>query len=203
VDELVALGPDHASMYMLELYPNAPLRDEMARSRWSLAPDDDAAEMYLSGLARMDAAGYVQYEISNVARPGRHSRHNLKYWMDGEWVGVGCGAHSTRAGTRWKNVASTEDYIAAAMNGQSAAVEIRVMSPQERLEDGLFTGLRLNAGLDLAVVNDRYGVDVWSEYGGELQHFVDQGILFYDGRLLRLTRAGMLLAHEIMAVFIR
>ena len=203
VDELVALRPDHASMYMLELYPNAPLRDEMARSRWSLAPDDDAAEMYLSGLARMDAAGYVQYEISNVAHPGRHSRHNLKYWTDGEWVGVGCGAHSTREGTRWKNVASTEDYITATTNGQSAAVEMRVMSPQERLEDALFTGLRLNAGLDLAVVNDRYGVDVWSEYGGELQHFVDQGILFYDGRLLRLTRPGMLLAHEIMAVFIR
>jgi oxygen-independent coproporphyrinogen-3 oxidase len=151
----------------------------------------------------MDSAGYVQYEISNVARPGHHSRHNLKYWRDGEWVGVGCGAHSTRAGSRWKNLPSTEDYITTTMNGQSAAIDVRWLSQQERLEDALFTGLRLNVGVDLAVVNDRYGVDVWSEYGGELQHFLDQGILFYDGRLLRLTRAGMLLAHEIMAVFIR
>jgi oxygen-independent coproporphyrinogen-3 oxidase len=203
VDELIELGPDHASMYLLELYPNAPLRDEMARGRWSLAPDDDAAEMYLTGLARMDAAGYVQYEISNVARPDRYSRHNMKYWMDGEWLGFGCGAHSTRAGTRWKNVSSTEDYIIATMNAQSTAREVRSLSSQERLEDALFTGLRLNAGLDLAVVKDRYKVDVWSEYGEELQPFADQGILSYDGRSLRLTRAGMLLAHEVMAVFIR
>jgi oxygen-independent coproporphyrinogen-3 oxidase len=96
IDALIALGPDHASLYLLELYPNAPLRDAMARSQWSVAPDDDAAEMYLSGLDRMDKAGYIQYEISNTARLGRESRHNLKYWSDGEWRGFGCGAHSTR-----------------------------------------------------------------------------------------------------------
>ena len=203
VDHLIELGPDHASMYLLELYPNAPLRDEMARSRWSLAPDDDAAEMYLSGLARMDQAGYEQYEISNVARPGRRSRHNMKYWADEEWLGFGCGAHSTRDGRRWKNVSSTEDYISATTAGQSTATDVRVLLPQEQLEDALFTGLRLSDGLDLAVVNERYGVDVWAHYGGELQPFVNQGVLSYDGRSLRLSRAGMLLAHEIMAVFIR
>ena len=109
VDALIELGPEHASMYLLEIYPNAPLRDAMARGAWSVAPEDDAAEMYLSGLDRMDSAGYVQYEISNVARPGRESRHNLKYWTDGEWLGFGCGAHSTRRGVRWKNRAATEE----------------------------------------------------------------------------------------------
>jgi len=202
VDALIALGPDHASMYLLELYPNAPLRDAMARGRWSVAPEDDAAEMYLSGLDRMDKAGYVQYEISNVARLGRHSRHNLKYWTDGEWLGFGSGAHSTRAGTRWKNIAATEAYISAVAAGGQVATERRPLSAEERLEDALFTGLRLNAGLDLPGVKTRYGVDVWGRYGGELQPFVDQGILLYDGRSLRLPRAGMLLAHEIMAVFI-
>ena len=109
---LIALGPDHASLYLLELYPNAPLREEMARARWSLAPDDDAADMYLWALDRLESAGYGQYEISNVARPGRESRHNLKYWQDGAWLGFGCGAHSTRGALRWKNVAPTSDYIA-------------------------------------------------------------------------------------------
>ena len=202
VDALIALGPDHASMYMLEIYPNAPLRDTMARSRWSVAPDDDVAEMYLSGLGRMDAAGYVQYEISNVARPGCLSRHNLKYWTDGEWLGFGCGAHSTRVGTRWKNLSATEEYISAVAAGAPVATECRVLSADERLEEALFTGLRLSAGLDLRAVRDRYGVDVWSRYGQELRPFVDQGILLYDGQSLRLQRAGMLLAHEIMAVFI-
>ena len=202
VEALIELGPDHASMYMLEIYPNAPLRDAMARGRWSVAPEDDAAEMYLSGLDRMDEAGYVQYEISNVARPGRHSRHNLKYWTDGEWLGFGCGAHSTRAGTRWKNVSAVEDYVRSVAAGGPIVTERRPLSAEQQLEEALFTGLRLNAGLDLRAVKDRYDVDVWSRYGGELQPFVDQGVLSHDGRVLRLPRAGMLLAHEIMAVFI-
>ena len=101
----IEVGPEHASLYLLELYPNAPLKEEMARSGWSLAPDDDAAEMYLWSLERLDRAGYGQYEISNVARPGRESRHNLKYWTDGEWAAFGCGAHATIGGVRSRNVA--------------------------------------------------------------------------------------------------
>ena len=78
---------------------NAPLRDEMARAGLSPAPDDDAAEMYLGGLERLDSAGFEQYEISNVARPrSRRSRHNLKYWQEGEWLGFGSGAHATFRG---------------------------------------------------------------------------------------------------------
>jgi len=203
VDALIELGPEHASMYLLEIYPNAPLRDAMARGAWSLAPEDDAAEMYLAGLARMDSAGYVQYEISNVARPGRESRHNLKYWTDGEWLGLGCGAHSTRRGVRWKNRAAPEDYIAAVTAGGQLATDRRVLTDAERLEEALFMGLRLNGGLDLQEVKSRYAVDVWREYGRELQPFVDGGLLVYDDRSLRMPRQGMLLAHEVMAVFIR
>ncbi len=212
VDALIDVGPDHASLYLLEVYPNAPLRDEMARAKWSLAPDDDAAEMYLGAMGRLDGAGYEQYEISNVARPGRASRHNLKYWQDGEWRGFGCGAHSTRSGVRWKNISSTSEYIAAVNGGgQSASpfgllrpsleVDRRELSRQERLEDAMFTGLRLTRGVDLEAMKSRYGVDVWERYGAELQPFVDEGLLIYDSAL-RLTRPGMLLAHEIMTVFI-
>jgi oxygen-independent coproporphyrinogen-3 oxidase len=203
VDALIELGPEHASMYLLEIYPNAPLRDAMARGAWSVAPEDDAAEMYLSGLDRMDSAGYVQYEISNVARPGRASRHNLKYWTDGEWLGFGCGAHSTRRGVRWKNRAAPEEYIAAVTAGGQLATDRRVLTDAEQLEEALFMGLRLNDGLDLQEVKSRYAVDVWQEYGRELQPFVDGGLLVYDGRSLRMPRQGMLLAHEVMAVFIR
>jgi oxygen-independent coproporphyrinogen-3 oxidase len=203
VNALIELAPEHASMYLLEIYPNAPLRDAMARGTWSVAPEDDAAEMYMSGLDRMDSAGYVQYEISNVARPGRASRHNLKYWTDGEWVGFGCGAHSTRRGVRWKNPSATEEYISAVAAGGQLAIDRRVLTDAERLEEALFMGLRLTDGVDLQEVKDRYAVDVWQEYGGELQPFVDGGVLVYDGRSLRMPRQGMLLAHEVMAVFIR
>jgi oxygen-independent coproporphyrinogen-3 oxidase len=76
------------------------------------------------------------------------------------------------------------------------------MSAEEQIEDALFTGLRLTAGLDLPALKARYGVDVWERFGGELQVFVDEGLLIYDGAALRLTRTGMLLANEIMTVFI-
>jgi oxygen-independent coproporphyrinogen-3 oxidase len=202
VDALIALGPDHASMYLLELYPNAPLRDAMARARWSLAPEDDAADMYMSGLERMDTAGYFQYEISNVARPGRESRHNLKYWRDGAWLGFGCGSHSTREGVRWKNLSSTEEYISAVARGGQLSTDRRELSARERFEEAVFMGLRLAEGIDLRSLKQRHGIDVWTEFGAELQPFVDQRLLIYHGDRLRLTRGGMLLAHEVMTVFI-
>jgi oxygen-independent coproporphyrinogen-3 oxidase len=202
VDSLIDCHPEHASLYLLELYPNAPLKEEMARAGWSLAPDDDAAEMYLASLEKLDQAGYHQYEISNVARPGRESRHNLKYWSDGEWLGFGCGAHSTRAGVRWKNASATEDYVARVTAGQAVAIDRRAMSPDERLEEALFTGLRLSDGVDLEEVGRRYGVDVWSRFGSGLQPFLEEGLLVRTGPRLRLTRGGMLVANEVMQVFV-
>ena len=202
VDEAIALGPEHLSLYLLEVYPNAPLKDDMARARWSQAPDEDAATMYVTAMERLEAAGYDQYEISNVARPGRASRHNLKYWTDGEWLGFGCGAHSTRDASRWKNVAGTDEYIDRIQRGESPAVDVRRLPPEERLGDALFTGLRLTNGVSLDVIRERYGVDVWQRYGRDLEPFVDAGVLRREGRRLWLTRGGMLLAHEVMAVFV-
>ena len=202
VEGLIELGPEHASLYLLELYPNAPLRDEMARRGWSLAPDEDAATMYLWALGRLEEVGYEQYEISNVARRGKYSRHNLKYWTDGEWLGFGCGAHSTRAGVRWKNVGGTEDYVARIRRGEDPVGERRVLTAAERLGDALFTGLRLNDGVDLVAVRSRYGVDVRQRYGPALVPFVEAGLLVGEEDRLQLTRQGMLLANEIMSVFV-
>ena len=205
VEALIDLQPDHASLYLLEIYPNSPLRDEMARSGWSVAPDDDAAEMYLEGLARLDRAGLQQYEISNVARaPTRRSRHNLKYWQEGEWLGFGCGAHATFRGERWRVLNSTLDYINHVSNGQDVRLDRRTLDDDERLEEALFMGLRLTEGLDLAALRRRHGIDIWMRYGQDLAPYVTAGILRHDsGRSLALTRNGMLLASEVMTVFIR
>lgn len=204
VDELIARRPDHASLYLLEIYPNAPLRDEMARAGWSVAPDDDAAEMYVEAMARLEAGGYQQYEISNVARgAARRSRHNLKYWQDGEWLAFGCGAHATFGGERWKTISSTTDYIDAVATGRDVRVDRRVLDSGEQLEEALFMGLRLVDGLDLAGISDRYGIDIWQRYGQDLSRYVSAGLLVHEpGRRLALTRHGMLLANEVMSVFI-
>jgi oxygen-independent coproporphyrinogen-3 oxidase len=202
IDAAIAIAPDHLSLYMLEVYPNAPLKDDMARARWSQAPDEDVAAMYLGAMERLDEAGFAQYEISNVARPGRASRHNLKYWTDGEWLGFGCGAHSTRRGVRWKNISGTADYIAEVGRGGVLAVDRRCLTPDEQLGDALFTGLRLVDGIDVNAIQTRYGVDVWRRFGADLEPFLEAGCLRRTESRLSLTREGMLLAHEVMSVFV-
>ncbi|MEE2963021.1 MAG: radical SAM family heme chaperone HemW [Acidobacteriota bacterium] len=202
VETLVGLDPDHVSFYLLELYPNAPLKDEMARGGWAQAPQDRAADMYHVGVDRLAAAGYEQYEISNAAHAGRRSRHNLKYWSDGAWVGFGCGAHSTCAGERWQNVSGIGDYIDLVDEGRAPVGNHRRLSMEERLTDTMFLGLRLSDGIDMGAVRRQYGVDVWSRWGSELAPFVESGLLVRKSDRLRLTRSGMLLANEVMQVFV-
>ena len=188
---------------MLEVYPNAPLRDVMARRAGRSRPTTMWPRCTCESMERLERAGYEQYEISNVAKPGRRSRHNLKYWRDGEWLGVGPGAHSTRHGVRWKNVASTPEYIAAVAAGTQRELERRELTAETRVRGGAVHRAAPGRWRDACTTcNARYGVDVWARYGEALQPFVDEGWLIYDGGTLRLTRAGMLVAHEVMAVFV-
>jgi oxygen-independent coproporphyrinogen-3 oxidase len=202
VDRAIALEPDHLSLYLLELYPNAPLKESMARQAWSQAPDDEAADMYLAALDTLDAAGFEQYEISNVARPGFWSRHNVKYWQSGDWRGFGCGAHSTVDGVRWKNVAATPAYIEHLRIGRDVGVERERLSDESRRQEALFTGLRLTDGIDGGNFSRRFGVDPWAVYGGELAPVVDDGLMWRHETRFGLTRRGMLVANEILATFV-
>ena len=126
--------PDHLSLYLLEVYPNAPLKDDMARARWSQAPDDDAAAMYLTAMERLEGPLRAVRNLERRAGPVHRSRHNLKYWTDGEWLGFGCGAHSTR---RWRAV---EECLGngrlhrAGKWWQCARRERRLLTADERLE---------------------------------------------------------------------
>jgi oxygen-independent coproporphyrinogen-3 oxidase len=211
VDRAIALEPDHLSLYLLELYPNAPLREAMARAAgagvkdtgaWAQAADDEAADMYVDAFERLDRAGLGQYEISNAAKPGRESRHNLKYWTSGAWRGFGCGAHTTLDGGRWHNLASTTEYIDRMARGRSVASSLRTLTMAERVEEALFTGLRLTQGIDRTPFRARYGVDPWERYGASLAAPVDAGLMWRTGEAFGLTRAGMLMANEILAMFV-
>ena len=202
VKSLLELEPEHASFYLLELYPNAPLREDMARSGVSLAPEEDAVQMYLETLEMTDVAGYEQYEISNVSKPGKKCRHNLKYWTDGEWLGFGCGAHSTRGGSRWSNISETVRYIENGTSGQEGVLSKRGLSDDEWLGDALFMGLRLTEGLDLRLIEQRYGISVMEKYGAALAPFIEKKRLLWESGRLRLTREGMLIANDIMGAFV-
>lgn len=199
---VLTLAVDHVSLYMLEVYPQAPLRQAMARAGVTQPGDEVAAEMYERGLARLEAAGFAQYEISNAARPGREARHNLKYWSDGAWLGFGCGAHSTVGAERWRNVTATAEYVQRIGAGAEPVSERSVRPTEERLQDALFMGLRRSAGIDLESIGRRYGVDVWERYGEALAPYLQADLLRKAGARLQLSRRGMLLAHEVMSVFV-
>ena len=212
IEDAIVLAPDHLSIYLLELYPNAPLKESIARAvapsgggstaAWTQAPDDDAADMYLEGLDRLDEAGFAQYEISNVARPGFESRHNLKYWQAGAWYGFGCGAHSTVDGVRWKNVASTTAYVERITAGAPVEVDREDLSAEGRTTEALFTGLRLAQGIETRNFEARFGVDPWSRYSTVLQPFVDEGLMWARDGCFGMTRRGMLVANELLVTFV-
>jgi oxygen-independent coproporphyrinogen-3 oxidase len=155
--------------------------------------------MYLQGLERLDRAGFVQYEISNVAREGFASRHNLKYWRSGDWRGFGCGAHSTVAGRRWQNVAGTSEYVGRVAQGLPIAIEGRTLSSTERIEEAVFTALRLSEGIDRRNFQERFGVDPWSSYGELLGPYVEAGLVWQASNRFGLTREGMLVSSEILS----
>ena len=205
VEALIALEPEHASLYLLEIYPNAPLKDAMAQGQWARASDDDAAEMYERAMAMLEVAGLEQYEISNVARPGRVSRHNVKYWTGGAWHGLGAGAHGTVGARRWRNIADTRAFIASLEAHHLPEADVRQLPDEERLQEALFMGLRLREGIDLAELGERYGVDLRATYGERLAPYVAAGLLDeagYEAGRLRLTHRGRLLANEVLAVFV-
>ena len=110
VDALIALGPDHASLYLLEMYPNAPL-ERTWRERSGRWRPTTTRRRCICRDCKAGRRGLRAVRDFERRRPGRPSRHNLKYWTDGEWLGFGCGAHSTRAGVRWKNLSATAEYI--------------------------------------------------------------------------------------------
>jgi len=213
VESAIDLAPDHLSLYLLELYPNAPLKESMARLRssgatarqamsWQQSSDDEAADMYVEALERLERAGLEQYEISNVARPGYRSRHNVKYWQGGEWLGFGCGAHTTARGRRWRNVSATVDYCDRLEAGRPVTLDDRALDVGERVEEALFTGLRMTDGIDGRNFAARYGVDPWSRYGDALSPFVADGFVWRRAAAFGLTRKGMLVANEILATFV-
>src|SRR5262249_8375914 len=127
---------------------------------------------------------------------------NVKYWQSGNWLGFGCGAHSTLDGVRWRNVSATEEYVERIGRGESAAIDVQSLSARARLEEALFTGLRLRSGVTRRDIVERHGVDPWERYGADLDPYVEEGLMWADEEAFGLSRRGMLVANEILTTFV-
>ncbi|MFM8862628.1 MAG: radical SAM family heme chaperone HemW [Acidimicrobiia bacterium] len=180
LERVIDLAPDHVSAYALTVEAGTPLADDPLRH-----PDDDRqADAYLLAEELLTAAGFVNYEISNWARPGQECRHNLLYWNQGDYLGFGCAAHSHRDGRRWWNVRTPERYIAAVHDGVTVEASSETLDGERRRIEGLQLALRTSAGVDRSTLDDE---DL--ELLGEL--------LAIDGDRVRLSAEGRLLANEI------
>ena len=178
LDDVLAMGPAHVSAYALTVEPGTPLALDPARH----PDDDDQAEKYALTDAMLGGAGLRNYEISNWARPGHECQHNLLYWRQGNYRGIGCAAHSHRDGRRWWNVRTPERYIAAIESGRSPVAADEELTDEVRNLEALQLALRTVDG----VPTDALPVDP------ALDRLVHR-----DGGRARLTREGRLLANEV------
>jgi oxygen-independent coproporphyrinogen-3 oxidase len=208
LEETIALGAPHASVYMLEVDEDSRLGSELiaggTRYHAHFVPDDaTTADFYIQASEKLNAAGIAHYEISNFARPGHESRHNLKYWTRQPYLGFGVDAHSMlRSSETGHEVLrfSAPDSLEAYMNG--APRSVTAVSTHAAIEETFFLGLRLNRGLDLDELRAEFSTDAVAVFEPAIQECLMDDLLQQHGTNLRLTERGRLLSNEVFARFL-
>jgi oxygen-independent coproporphyrinogen-3 oxidase len=193
----LALAPPHLSLYLLDVEEHSVLARRAAGGSWALAADDDLADFYLAAVDTLESVGLCQYEISNFARPGHESRHNLKYWRLAPYLGLGAGAHSFTGRRRFWNLASLKAYLTAVQDGRSPVAGGEPEDPAERAREFLMLAMRQRAGFSPAAFAGRFGGPPPAHWRERAKIFIEDGLVLDDNGALRLTPRGMLLSNEI------
>ena len=196
--EALALAPDHLSTYCLTFEEDTKLWVKLSKGRVKLDVEHEA-RLYETTWARLESAGYAQYEVSNFARPGHECRHNLNTWRMHEWVGLGPSAASQHAGWRGGNVADLEQWHAGLARGERVTEDRVRLTPALLAEDALIFGVRMNAGVDLRALRLRFPKAPWAAVETEVARLVEAGVAGMDGAVLTLTPRGRLIADAVGA----
>jgi oxygen-independent coproporphyrinogen-3 oxidase len=207
VEAVSGLSVEHTSLYMLEVDEDSRLGRELigGGARYGaglVATDDTVAAMYEAGCERLERAGLYQYEISNFARPGAESRHNLRYWRREPYLGVGLDAHSMlrRVDGDVMRFGNTDDF-ADYLNGELEA-EVETVDRTAQLEEAWFLGLRLVEGVSLATLRAEFGNKAVAECDGVLVELVADGLLTREEQRVALTTRGRMLSNEVFGRFL-
>ena len=199
LDEAIAMTPEHLSLYLLEIHEGTPLAEQV-RSKRQPQPDPElAADMYELMLDRLAAAGYEQYEISNLLRPGFESRHNSKYWTLDPVFGFGVSAHSFDGRQRYANERDTAKYVSMVEDSGSAEV---IREDIDLASEFAFLGLRMERGIDLGEYSRRFGFDLAAKYRDEFERLNEDGLVEIEHSKIKLTRKGKLYSNEVFEVFV-
>ncbi|MDA1279982.1 MAG: radical SAM family heme chaperone HemW [Chloroflexi bacterium] len=217
LDAVMSLAPDHISLYSLQVEPGTPLAADVSVGRYSMPDDDLAADMYEEAQRELSANGFSQYEISNWSQPGMESRHNLIYWHNEPYLGVGPGAHSWIDGRRFWNLKSPRRYTTVISNSYSEGAldpvgsmqlpdgpveHIEITTPEIDIAETMMMGMRLNEGVSLERFKKRFGVSMDEVFPQEISRLQSIGLVVLTDKVLGLSERGRLLGNEVFAEFV-
>ncbi len=201
VAKAIALGIPHMSLYSLILENHTVFMNRMRRGKLPLPKEDLEAEMFEYIIAELKKAGFEHYEISNFSKPGFESRHNLMYWDNAEYYGIGAGASGYVDGVRYKNHGPIRHYLQAVEAG-NARVQEEALTLNEKMEEEMFLGLRKKSGVSKKRFEEKFGISFEEQYGAIVAELTEQGLLVPDRNIVRMTKQGLFLGDTVAEKFI-
>lgn len=197
-------GPDHLSLYSLIIEPGTPMADAVTRGILHPAEDDLSADLYEDAIARLTGAGWLHYEIANFTRtPGLHSRHNTIYWRNGEYLGLGAGAHGRIGRERLINHLHPRAWSDAIERGERGVSNSETLTPAMEEGESMMIGLRLlREGIGEPEFLARHGRTLDDAFGDTIANLIEIGVVERDGGRIRLTERGMMVANDVAERFI-
>ena len=201
VAKAIGLDIPHMSLYSLILENHTVFMNRMRRGKLPLPKEELEAEMFEYIIAELERAGFEHYEISNFSKSGFESRHNLMYWDNAEYYGIGAGASGYVNGVRYKNHGPIRHYLNAVEEGNARITEEH-LSQKEQMEEEMFLGLRKKSGVSMVRFEEKFGRSFDGLYGEIVKDLVQQGLMQIDGDRVRMTKRGLFLGDTVAERFI-
>ena len=201
VAKAISLDIPHMSLYSLILENHTVFMNRMRRGKLPLPKEELEAEMFEYIIAELERSGFEHYEISNFSKPGFESRHNLMYWDNAEYYGIGAGASGYVNGVRYKNHGPIRHYLNAVEAGNARITEEH-LTQKEQMEEEMFLGLRKKSGVSMTRFEEKFGQSFDELYGKIIRDLVQQGLMQNDGDRVRMTKRGLFLGDTVAERFI-
>ena len=201
VAKAISLDIPHMSLYSLILENHTVFMNRMRRGKLPLPKEELEAEMFEYIIAELERSGFEHYEISNFSKPGFESRHNLMYWDNAEYYGIGAGASGYVNGVRYKNHGPIRHYLNAVEAGNARITEEH-LTQKEQMEEEMFLGLRKKSGVSMTRFEEKFGQSFDELYGKIIRDLVQQGLMQIDGDRVRMTKRGLFLGDTVAERFI-
>jgi oxygen-independent coproporphyrinogen-3 oxidase len=203
LDNVISLKPEHISCYSLIIEEGTVFGERYKSGLLHEVDEDTDRDMYYFAVKRLKESGYFRYEISNFAKPGYESRHNIIYWETKPYLGIGAGAHSYIGNTRFSNEISPEKYINSITSHELPVVSEEVLTFDDKMSEFMFMGLRMSRGIELEEFKQRFDAELLSIYSSEIESLVSKKLVCLKDNRLFLTDKGIDLSNQVFVEFLK